>query len=126
MKIDESLADESLEDIMGMEEEELGDKIMPVGVVLAAPGVTATNFYDVPAGRYAVLCFISEGSDDEHDFQGEGPPHFTKGMLEELEVIDPDAPAPTSTSTSSSSSSSSTASEDEEDETSSPEPTSTS
>ncbi len=137
MKIDESLEDESLEEIFAMEEEELGDKVQPVGVVLATPGTTATNFFDVAAGRYAVLCFISEGSDAEHEFQGEGPPHFTKGMLEELTILGAgESASPSSSSDSSSSSeaeetpsstsgSASTSSEDEE-ETSSPEATSSS
>lgn len=127
MKIDDSLADTSLEAIFQMEEEELGDKVMPVGVVLAAPGVTATNFFDVEAGRYAVLCFISKDSTAENEFQGDGPPHFMEGMLEELKVIDPDAPAPTSSSSSddSSSSGSSSTSEDEDEE-STASPTSTS
>jgi hypothetical protein len=130
MHIDDSLEDESLEDIFQMEEEELGDKIMPMGVVLASPGTTATNFFDIKSGRYAILCFISEGSDAEHDFQGDGPPHFTKGMLEELKVLPGPGEAtsePTSSSSpSSSSGSSSTSSDDDEDETASPEPTSTS
>ncbi len=127
MKIDDSLADESLEDIFQMDEEELGDKITPMGVVLASPGITATNFFDIESGRYAVLCFISEGSDMEHDFQGDGPPHFTKGMLEELKVLPGAGEATAEPTSTPSSGSSSTSSEDEDEEsTSSPTPTSTS
>lgn len=130
MQIDPSLADEDVEDIFQMDEEELGDKVRPMGVVLASPGTTATNFFDLPSGRYAVLCFISEGSDQEHNFEGDGPPHFTKGMLEELKVLGDETASPSSSAspsaTSSSSSTSGSSSTSDEDEDSSPSPSSTS
>lgn len=123
MRINDDV-EESVEELLEMDEEEVEGKIVPAGVVLAMPGTSAINFFDLAPGRYAVLCFISKDSDAEHDFQGEGPPHFTEGMLEELEVVDPDA-EPSSEATSSSSESASTASEDEDEEsTSSPTPTS--
>lgn len=79
--------DLTAKEILALPEEEAMTKAQPMGVVLANPGTTATNFFDLKAGRYAVLCFISKGSDAAHDFNGDGPPHFTQGMLEDLKVL---------------------------------------
>lgn len=119
MRINDDVT-ESIEELLQMDEEETEGKIQPMGVVLAAPGTTATNFFDLTAGRYAVLCFISEGSDAEHEFQGEGPPHFTKGMVEELTILGAgETASPSSTSDSGSESSSGSASASEAEATSS-------
>ena len=107
MRINDDVT-ESVEELLELEEEEVEGKITPAGVVLAMPGTSAINFFDLEPGRYAVVCFISKESDAEHEFQGDGPPHFTEGMFEEIEIIDPDA-EPTSTATSSSSGSASEA-----------------
>ena len=45
------------------------------GVALLAPGESATVVDRLPAGRYALICFV-----DEPD----GVPHFAKGMVAEL------------------------------------------
>jgi hypothetical protein len=132
--------DESVDEIL--EDQDLFEKsVVPQGVVLASPGTTATNFFDLKSGRYIVLCFISEGSDAEHDFNGDGPPHFTKGMHEELTITpgpgeataspssssdDSSSSSSTADEESSSSSDSSSTSSDDEEDTSSPEPTSSS
>ncbi|HUR74375.1 MAG TPA: hypothetical protein VMZ00_08865 [Sporichthya sp.] len=76
-----------IQELFQLSESELNSKIVPMGVVLASPGTTATNFFDVRSGRYAVLCFISKGSTADTNFQGSGPPHFTLGMLAELRVL---------------------------------------
>lgn len=123
------------------------DKILAkatfAGIAFSPPGQTTTGFFDLAAGRYAIVCFIPKDTDAEHNFQGEGPPHFTEGMLEELTVLAPGEVAPEPTSTSdpdsgsgtgseesaaptSSTSSSSTAEDEESEETSSPEPSSSS
>jgi hypothetical protein len=125
MRINDDVTD-SVDDILSGDEEAFNKAVVPQGVVLASPGTTATNFFDLKSGRYIVLCFISDGSDAEHDFNGDGPPHFTKGMHEELRILPGPGEAtasPSATSDSDSSGSSSTA---DEDETSSPEPTSSS
>lgn len=107
MRINDDV-DESIDELLKLPEEEVEGKIMPAGVVLATPGTSAINFFDLKPGRYGVLCFISKDSTRENEFQGEGPPHFTEGMVEELEIVDPNA-TPTSTATSSSSGSASEA-----------------
>lgn len=124
MRINDDVTD-SIEDLLELPEEEVEGKVTPAGVVLAMPGTSAINFFDLKPGRYGVLCFISKDSDAEHEFQGDGLPHFTEGMVEELEIVDPDA-TPSATSSSSGSASedeatssptsgsASTASEDEE------------
>lgn len=129
MRINDGV-EESIEEILQLDEEEAESMVTPMGVTLAAPGVTATNFFELEPGNYAVLCFISKDSTEANGFQGDGPPHFTEGMVEELRVLaagESSSPSPTSTSTSTSGSSSSSSSEAEvEDETSSPRPSSTS
>jgi hypothetical protein len=135
--------DESVDEILG-DEDLFNSSVVPQGVVLASPGTTATNFFDIKSGRYIVLCVIGKGSDAEHDFNGDGPPHFTLGMHEELRVLPGPGEAtaePTSSSSSddsssstadeesaspSSTSDSSSTSSDDVDEPSSPEPTSSS
>lgn len=128
MRINDDVTD-SIEDLLKLDEDEVEGKITPAGVVLAMPGTSAINFFDLKPGRYGVLCFISKDSTAENEFQGDGPPHFTEGMVEELEIVDPDA-TPTSTATSSSSASASeaeaTASASEDEETPSARPTSSS
>jgi hypothetical protein len=39
---------------------------------------------DLEPGDYAVVCFIPTGSGG--DTEGDGPPHFTKGMVSYFEV----------------------------------------
>ncbi len=45
-----------------------------------APGATQTVDVTLPAGHYALLCFISSA---------DGAPHFAKGMVKQLEVTAP-------------------------------------
>ncbi|MGQ0624752.1 MAG: hypothetical protein ACT4PP_08930 [Sporichthyaceae bacterium] len=105
----------SPEEILALPEEEAMTKVTPgppAALVLAKPGETATWFWDLPDGRYVLTCFIGKDSDAEHDFNGDGPPHFTEGMIEELLVGDATTPAatPTAGATGSSPESSSAAS----------------
>ncbi|HVE27021.1 MAG TPA: hypothetical protein VNC22_16560 [Sporichthya sp.] len=73
--------------ILDLPEEEAQTKISFIGFAFAEPGKSFTAFYDLKEpGRYFILCFMSKGSDAEHNFQGDGPPHFTLGMLENLAV----------------------------------------
>lgn len=46
---------------------------------------------DFGPGKYALICFLPT--------EGEGTPHFAKGMLGELEVVGGDAPEPTADAT---------------------------
>ena len=65
-----------------------------VGHVLDNPGKAVFEkhdhemtvvFTDLQPGEYIALCFIPEGSKDENT-EGQGPPHFTKGMRMEFSV----------------------------------------
>lgn len=87
--------DLSPEEIVALPEEEAMSKVSPpAAVVLTVPDQQATSFYELEEGRYAVVCFISKDSTEENDFQGEGPPHVTEGMVEELFVGDVASPEP--------------------------------
>jgi hypothetical protein len=72
---------EPIEDLLALPEEEAFSKVTPVGVVFAdAPGSEAAAMFDLEPGRYAAICFIPIGGGED------GPPHFTGGMVAELEV----------------------------------------
>lgn len=73
--------DDPVEDLLSLPEDEAGQAMAPVGVVFAdAPGSEAAAMVDLEPGRYAAICFIPIGGGED------GPPHFTGGMLAELEV----------------------------------------
>lgn len=73
-----------VEQVLALPMEEALASVQLVGVVVVPPGGTATTFVDAAAGRYAVACFIPEGTTLAGP--GDGPPHFTLGMLKELTV----------------------------------------
>jgi hypothetical protein len=76
---------ESLDEIFALPEEEIFTKITPVNGSYAPPGQSEASAWSLTeAGKYAVVCFISVGS--VGDTEGEGPPHFTQGMVKEFEV----------------------------------------
>ena len=80
---DESI--ESVTDIFELPEDEVFSKITPVNAVYATPGSSDVASWNVTEpGRYAVFCAISLGSVD--DSEGDGPPHFTQGMVHEFTV----------------------------------------
>ena len=47
-------------------------------------GAAATAFGDLRPGRYFGVCFIPEGTTPTAE--GQGPPHFTMGMLKEFAI----------------------------------------
>ena len=70
-------ADELLE----LPEEEAYDQMAMAGVVFAdAPGSESAAMFDLEPGRYVAICFIPIGGGED------GPPHFTGGMVAELQV----------------------------------------
>src|SRR5690606_12188029 len=72
---------ESIEDLLALPEDEPFSMITPVaGVFVDAPGNEAAALVDLVPGRYGAVCFIPIGGGED------GPPHFTGGMLAELEV----------------------------------------
>jgi hypothetical protein len=72
------------EEVLALPMEEALASVQLVGIVVVPPGATDTVFVDASPGRYAVACFIPEGTTLAGP--GEGPPHFTLGMLKELTV----------------------------------------
>jgi hypothetical protein len=72
---------ETVDELLALPEEEAGSKIAPVGVVFVdTPGAEAAAMFDLEPGRYAAVCFIPIGGGED------GAPHFTGGMVAELEV----------------------------------------
>ena len=76
---------ESLDEIFALPEDEVFGKITPVNATFAVPGATDTGSWNLTTpGSYAVVCFVSTGSVGETE--GDGPPHFTQGMVHEFTV----------------------------------------
>ena len=76
---------ETMEELFELSEEEAFSKITPINSAFASPGDTDTVSWNLTEpGRYAIVCFISVGSVGETE--GDGPPHFTEGMIHEFTV----------------------------------------
>jgi hypothetical protein len=76
---------ETVEELLALPEEEAEQKATMVAAAGAAPGDSEYAVADLSAGSYAMLCFVPEGTTSE-ETEGSGPPHFTRGMVFELEV----------------------------------------
>lgn len=79
---------ESFEELLQLPQEEAMSKVEFAGVAFAAPGEQdGVNYVvtDLQPGEYAMVCFIPVGTTSEESF-GDGPPHFTQGMLAEFTV----------------------------------------
>ncbi len=72
--------EESVEDIVGLPQEEGMAKVTPVGGTFAPPGEGEYALVDLKKGRYGVACFVPVGGGEE------GPPHASRGMHAEFEV----------------------------------------
>jgi hypothetical protein len=81
---------ETFDQLLEMEEEEVGDKIVDVAHVgPTKPGDNDYAVANLEAGEYLVACFFPVGSTPEkYDAEEEvdGPPHFTRGMKKEFKV----------------------------------------
>jgi uncharacterized cupredoxin-like copper-binding protein len=75
---------EDFEALLKLPEGEGDDKAVPMGVVVVPPGKTGSSFFDLKPGRYGITCFIPKGS--KNGKFGDGPPHFTEGMIADLTV----------------------------------------
>jgi hypothetical protein len=76
---------ESLDELFALPEDEVMGKITPVNAAFAMPGDTDTGSWNLTSpGNYAVVCFVPVGSVAETE--GDGPPHFTEGMIHEFTV----------------------------------------
>ncbi|MBA3744545.1 hypothetical protein [Sporichthya sp.] len=121
-------SDLSGEEVLALGEEGALKVAKVVGESFAPPGAAGTAFFDLEPGRYVVFCPIPVHKPGT-EFDPESPPHFAKGMLEEMIVTETGSPEPASSGSASPSSSSGSAStssdEDEEGASASPTPTST-
>lgn len=76
---------ESMDELFELPEEEAFTKITPVNATFAPSGSTETVSWNLAEpGRYAIFCAIPVGTVGEAE--GDGPPHFTQGMIQEFTV----------------------------------------
>jgi hypothetical protein len=76
---------ETAEELLALPEEEAMEKVTMIGFGFAQSEGAATISWNLDEpGDYFALCFLPVGSVGEA--QGEGPPHFTQGMLQEFTV----------------------------------------
>lgn len=76
---------ESIAELFELPEDEVFGKITPVNAAFAPPGGSETVSWNLTEpGRYAIVCFIPVGSVGESE--GDGPPHFVEGMVQEFTV----------------------------------------
>jgi hypothetical protein len=80
--------DGTIDDLLGLPEEEAFQYATPVNAGFAMPGATEPVSWNLTEpGRYAAFCFIPVGSTPDADESSvEGPPHFTVGMIHEFTV----------------------------------------
>jgi hypothetical protein len=91
MRINDDVT-ESVEELMALPEDEVMGKITPVGGPFAVPGEVGFSAVELTPGRYAVVCFIPQGTtaDNMEEMQTSeapgGTPHAMLGMIGEFEV----------------------------------------
>jgi hypothetical protein len=102
-------ADQPVEDILAMPDDQIGELLTPVGAAQAAPGTDGYAVLDLTPGDYIGLCFLPVGATPEMMEQmtegsapgepmssepmgsdGAGAPeqHYQKGMIAEFTVVD--------------------------------------
>ena len=85
---------ESVDELLAMPEDQVGSKMTHLGGTLALPGQTGYQAVDLEPGRYAVVCFVPDGTTAENvdqmmgETQGQegGQPHAMLGMTGEFTV----------------------------------------
>lgn len=76
---------ESAQELLAMPEEEAMSKVTIVNAGFAPSGGSSTVSWSLTeSGDYIAVCFLPVGSVGET--QGDGPPHFTEGMVQEFTV----------------------------------------
>lgn len=76
---------ESFEEIIALPEDEVFSKITPVNATFAMPGGSDVGSWNLTEpGAYTVICFIPLGTTATNE--GDGPPHFTQGMVQQFTV----------------------------------------
>jgi hypothetical protein len=76
---------ESFDELLELPEEEVGDKVIPVGGTFVEIGKTGYFAADLAAGDYMAICFIPQGTKSMTD-EIDAPPHFVLGMKHEVTV----------------------------------------
>lgn len=84
-RINDGVTD-TVDELLAMPEEEVVTKTTMVTQTGAVPGEDEYTIADLTAGRYAMLCFVPEGTHTE-DMEGTGEPHFMRGMVYEFSVV---------------------------------------
>lgn len=72
---------ESVEQIVALPEEEGRAKVTEIGGTFSEPGKGDHSVFNLEPGRYGFACFVPVGGGEE------GPPHVTRGMHAEFEVV---------------------------------------
>lgn len=75
---------ESFDQILALPREQGMTKAEAVTEVSASPGKTDATAASLTPGKYVVICTFSKGT--VGDKRGDGPPHFTMGMKQEITV----------------------------------------
>lgn len=70
----------SWEELLGLPEEEAMTNAQFMAAAFAPPGADGSTLAALPAGDYAMVCFIPVGGGED------GPPHFAEGMIHEFTV----------------------------------------
>ena len=82
----------AVEELLALPEEQSEQVTEYIGGTVACPGETADALgVQMAPGRYALLCFIPTGltpdvPSSKEAFEELGPPHFTRGMVAEIQV----------------------------------------
>ncbi|MGH9190490.1 MAG: hypothetical protein ACRD0Q_10735 [Acidimicrobiales bacterium] len=75
---------ETFDQILALPEEQGRAKVDSITQVDSAAGQAGYTSADLKPGRYLMTCFIPKGT--VGDKEGDGPPHFTLGMKQEITV----------------------------------------
>lgn len=76
---------ETFDQLLELPEDQARSKVTGTGGTGGDPGDQDYLVADLKAGEYLAICFIPVGTTGE-DTEGDGPPHFTKGMKREFTV----------------------------------------
>lgn len=76
---------ETVQELLALPDEEAMTKATMATVTGALPGESEYAVADLRPGKYAMVCFVPEGTTGR-DTEGTGQPHFMKGMVYEFTV----------------------------------------
>jgi uncharacterized cupredoxin-like copper-binding protein len=73
--------EESWEEILELDDDEAMQRVEFVAAAFAPAGEDGSATAELQAGEHAMVCFIPVGTDASGTESGDGPPHFTEGMI---------------------------------------------